>query len=71
LLGVGEDALQARLGLLEGGENLAAEERDQGSRQRRRRLPAFTSAAGFLDGEDHLVVAKELKSLTNRAFANA
>ena len=70
-LGIGEDALQARLGLLEGGEHLAPEKRDQGSREGRRRLPALATRAGFLDREDHLVVAKELKSLTDRAFANA
>jgi hypothetical protein len=70
LFGVGEDALQAWLGLLEGGEHLAPEERDQGSRKGRCRLPALTPRASLLDREDHLVVAEELKSLTDRAFAN-
>ncbi|NDB06847.1 MAG: hypothetical protein EBX95_14255 [Acidimicrobiia bacterium] len=70
MLGVGEDVLQARLGLFEGGQDLTAEERDQGGGQRRRRLPAFTAGALFLDRKDHLMVTKELKSLTDRAFAN-
>jgi len=33
LLGIGEDALKARLSLLEGGKHLAAEKGDEGSRQ--------------------------------------
>jgi hypothetical protein len=69
LLGVGEDALQARLGLFEGGKDLAAEERDQGSRQGRGGLPAFTAGALLFDRQDHLMVTEELKSLTDRSFA--
>ena len=70
-LGIGEDALQSGLGLLEGGQHLAAEERDQRGRQGRRGLPALAARAWLLDREDHLVVAKELKSLADRAFADA
>ncbi len=71
LLGVGEDPLQPGLGLLEGGEHLAAEESDQGSRQGGRRLPALATRARLLEGEDHLVVSEELKSLTDRTFTYA
>jgi hypothetical protein len=71
LLGVGQDALQSRLGLLESGKDLAAEERHQGSRQRWSGLPAFTTGALLLDRENHFMVSKELKSLTDRAFTNS
>jgi hypothetical protein len=70
LLGVGQDALQSRLGLLESRKDLAAKEGDEGCSQRRGRLPAFPAGALLLDREDHLVVTKKLKSLTDRAFAN-
>lgn len=56
-LGVGEDALQAGLGMLEGRQDLAAEERDQGGREGGRRLPALPTGARFLDREDHLMVS--------------
>ncbi len=70
LLGIGKDMLKSGLGLLEGRKDLATEERDEGSRQRRGGLPAFTPGTLLLDGEDHLVVAKKLKSLTDRAFTH-
>ena len=66
-----EDALKSRLRLLEGGKNLAAEQASQRGGQRGRRLPAFTAGSLLFDRKDHLMVTKELKSLTDRAFAYA
>ena len=69
LLDAVEDALKSGLRLLEGGENLAAEQASQRGGQRGRRLPAFTAGSLLFDRKDHLMVTKELKSLTDRAFA--
>ena len=71
LLDAVEDALKSGLRLLEGGENLAAEQASQRGGQRGRRLPAFTAGSLLFDRKDHLMVTKELKSLTDRAFAYA
>ena len=70
LLGLGEDTLQAGLSLLEGREDLAAKQGDQGSGQRGGGLPAFAARPLFFHGKDHLVISKELKSLADRAFTH-
>lgn len=71
LLGVGEDALEGGLGLLEGGQELAAQEGDERGGQGGRRLPAFATRPLLLDGEDHLMPTEKLKSLADRSFAHS
>lgn len=57
LLRLGEDALQARLGLFEGGQDLATQEGDEGCGQGRGRLPALPTGALLFDRKDHLVIS--------------
>jgi hypothetical protein len=56
--------------VLQGWENLAPDEVDQGGGEGGGRLPTLTASPFGFDGEDHLVVPKELKSLTDRSFAH-
>ena len=71
VLDIGEDTLEGWLCLLEGRQDLASKQGDEGGGQRGGRLPAFASGPLLLDRQDHLLPPEELKSLTNRALTHS